>query len=327
MINLQAACAVLAVFFCGQSPEIFLNNPLFDGLYFCKMFQDRVVLKVVDEAHMIYSWGLVESGQWKKNVAHKRNEDRGFFRPSYGKLGSRLMATDCSPILLMSATCRPVAIQAILESLKLSSSNIKILRGELTRPEIRLIRVPMQRPLSSAEDLLRVIPKKLDVCDSEVAQMLVYSQTQNNTLTALRKLNKARGTPEDADNGNSTYARRFHAATGPEDKKARVDDYTEGKFRVMSCTMALGMGQNWNCCRQVIVMGDGDPSNTLQMLGQCGRDGRPGLGIMFVEQNRKGGRNSVQDFDHLLTWTDNDRMDALRITPVCLRVAFTVDNM
>lgn len=195
-----------------------------------------------------------------------------------------------------------------------------------TRAEIQLMRVYMRRPLLTAQDLLRVIPKNTDVSDSEVAPMLVYSQTQNDTLTALRTLNQARGTPEDADNGTSTYARRFHAATGPNDKKSRVDDFASGKFRVMSCTMALGMGQNWNCCRQVIVMGDGDPSNTLQMLGRCGRDGRPGLGIMFVEEKRTAGRNSVADFGGLKVWSDDDRMDALRITPVCLRVAFTVDN-
>lgn len=84
----------------------------------------------------------------------------------------------------------------------------------------------------------------------------------------------------------------------------------------MSCTMALGMGQNWDCCRYVVVMGDGDPSNTLQMLGRAGRDRRPGLGLMFLEEKRAGGRNSVRAFDGLTEQTDDDWLDALRITPV-----------
>lgn len=267
---------------------------------------------------MIYSWGMVESGKHRKLVAHHRNPDRGFFRPSYGQLGSRLMATDNVPILLMSATCRPVAVEAIMSSLKLTQSNLTMLQGELNRPELRFMRVYLQRPLSSAEDLLRVTPDRSDVPDKSVPQMLVYSGSQNNTLTALRILCRARGTPEDADNGKSSYCQRFHASTGPLDKKDRIADYAAGKFRVMSCTMALGMGQNWDCCRYVVVMGDGDPSNTLQMLGRAGRDRRPGLGLMFLEEKRAGGRNSVRAFDGLTEQTDDDRLDALRITPVCL---------
>lgn len=110
--------------------------------------------------------------------------------------------------------------------------------------------------------------------------------------------------------------------------KDQIADYAAGNFRVMSCTMALGMGQNWDCCWYVVVMGDGDPSSTLQMLGRAGRDRRPGLGLMFWEEKRAGGRNSVKEFDGLTLQTDNDRLDAdLRITPVCLRIAFKVDNM
>lgn len=283
-------------------------------------------MKVVDEAHMIYSWGLVESGKSKKLVAHGKNPDRGIFCPSYGQLGNRLMVADNVPILLMSATCRPVAVDAILASLKLTNSNITMLRGELTRPELRFIRVNLQRPLSSAEDLLRITPLASDVPDECIPQMLVYSGVQNDTLTALRVLNRGRGTPEDADNGKSRFAQCFHAATGQLDKKDRVAGYAAGDFKVMSCTMALGMGQNWDCCRYVVVLGDGDPSNTLQMLGRAGRDRRPGLGIIFVQKYRAGGKNNIEEYDGLANQTDDDRLDALRITPVCLRIAFTVDN-
>lgn len=310
-----------------QSPEIFLNNPLFDGLYTCDDFQDRLVLKVVDEAHMIYSWGLVESGKAKFCVAHKKNPDRGSFRPLYGQLGPRFLVTDKAPMLLMSATCRPLAISAILDSLKLTRSNVKILQGELTRPEIRLMRVFLQRPVSSAEDLLRVIPNSSDIPDKDVAQMLVYSGTQNDTLTSLRVIHKARGTPEGANDGNSTFAQRFHACTGPKDKKDRVEDFSNGLFRCIACTMALGMGQNWSCCRWVIVMGDGDPSDTFQMLGRCGRDGRPGLGIVFVPENRQGGNNTVESINRLAIQNDDERMDAFRKTECCLRAAFAVDTM
>lgn len=137
------------------------------------MFRDRLILKVVDEAHMIYSWGLVESGWSKKSAAHSKSQDRGCFRPSYGHLGTRLLPTDNVPLLLMSATCRPIAIQAIMTSLKLTENNLVILRGELTRPEIRFIRVYMDHSLASAKDLLHIIPNLSDVPDINFPQSLV----------------------------------------------------------------------------------------------------------------------------------------------------------
>ncbi|EFP89955.1 uncharacterized protein PGTG_16243 [Puccinia graminis f. sp. tritici CRL 75-36-700-3] len=104
--------------FVYLSPEIFLNSKLWDRIYFSDKFQQRLGLVVVDEAHMVYE-------------------------PSYGNLGGHLMTRNNMPILLMSATCRPVAIKAIRKSLKLPEETLWMLRGELTRPEIRFIRVTM----------------------------------------------------------------------------------------------------------------------------------------------------------------------------------------
>jgi len=71
----------------AQSPEVFLNNSLFTELYFSHEFQSRLVLIVIDEAHMIYVWGLVECGKAKLFSVRDRLQDYGIFRPSYGKLG------------------------------------------------------------------------------------------------------------------------------------------------------------------------------------------------------------------------------------------------
>ncbi|KNE90859.1 hypothetical protein PSTG_15725, partial [Puccinia striiformis f. sp. tritici PST-78] len=55
--------------------------------------------------------------------------------------------------------------------------------------------------------------------------------------------------------------------------------------------MALGLGQNWKRVRKVVHMGKGDPASTSQMIGRCGRDGRPGLAVLFVEKTRRKGKN------------------------------------
>ncbi|KAH9823426.1 hypothetical protein DFH28DRAFT_1118834 [Melampsora americana] len=39
----------------------------------------------------------------------------------------------------------------------------------------------------------------------------------------------------------------------------------------MTCTTALGMGEDWQWVRQVIVMGQSDPTDMLKMAGKDGQ--------------------------------------------------------
>ncbi|KAH9446746.1 hypothetical protein Pst134EA_030652 [Puccinia striiformis f. sp. tritici] len=172
--------------FVYLSPEIFLNSKMFQMVYYSSEFQNRLALVVVDESHMIYIWDLVESGPAGKSIsAHFRHEDYGIFRPSYGKLGPQLLFRNDAPLLLLSATCRPVAVEAIKKSLKLTDDNLVMLRGELTRPEIRIVRVPMANSLASSLDAVKVYPSQQDVPDDQMVPSLVYSGSRNRTMTVL----------------------------------------------------------------------------------------------------------------------------------------------
>ncbi|KAH9456485.1 hypothetical protein Pst134EB_012683 [Puccinia striiformis f. sp. tritici] len=202
-----------------------------------------------------------------------------------------------------------------------------MLRGELTRPEIRIVRVPMANSLASSLDAVKVYPSQQDVPDDQMVPSLVYSGSRNWTMTVLEVIDRARETPGGAYVPNSTCARRFHSCTGDEDKVSCIDDFALGKFPVISCTMALGLGQNWKRVRMVVHMGRGDPASICQMVGRCGRDGKLGLAVLFMEKNRRGGKNHIDMFRRGAVQTDLDRMDALAITPLCLRVAFSLDNL
>ncbi|KAH9807956.1 hypothetical protein DFH28DRAFT_1227700 [Melampsora americana] len=316
--------------FIYLSPEIFLNSALFTMLYFHPTFQKRLALKVIDEAHLIYCWGLVASGSAKNLSCFKSLQDRGVFRPSYGNLCGRFLATDHAPILLMSATCRPKAMDAIKKNLRLTNYNLAVRMAELVRPEIRLIRMSMKFPLKYAKDLHSFFGLAKMVPNAEVPPTLIYSGTQNGTWETLSAINEARGHPELSLDGQSPFARRYHAATGTDDKIDRADNFVDLLYSVICCTMALGLGQNWKIVRRVIVMGRTEPSAVAQMIGRCGRDGRPGVGVLLVEEKRggAGAKNHIKDFLSVSTnhMSDDERMDALAITPVCLRVAMAVDN-
>lgn len=59
-----------------------------------------------------------------------------------------------------------------------------------------------------------------------------------------------------------------------------------GNFPLISCTMALGLGQNCKRVQMVAHFVWGDLAAIGQMIGRCGRDGKPGLAVMLVEKTR-----------------------------------------
>ncbi|KNZ51875.1 hypothetical protein VP01_3779g2 [Puccinia sorghi] len=90
-------------------------------------------------------WGFVASGTSKTSTsAHFRFKDYGIFRPTRGKLGPQLIFQNNKPLLLLSATFWPVAVEAINISLKMTKQTVDILRGELTWPKICMIQLPMK---------------------------------------------------------------------------------------------------------------------------------------------------------------------------------------
>ncbi|EHS63985.1 uncharacterized protein PGTG_21988 [Puccinia graminis f. sp. tritici CRL 75-36-700-3] len=236
------------------------------------------------------------------------------------------MATNNIPVLLLSATCRPVAVSAITSSLMLQPSDIQMIDGELTRPEIRLIRVTMKSTLSSCDDLLRLFAPYTVTSARETVPMIIYSGTRNRTFQVMKVVNEARNTPHHEYDPNDQFIRRYHSVNSDEDKARVMDDFGGGKVPVISATMALGLGQNLKRVRCVVHMGRGDPSAIGQMVGRCGRDGNVGLGLLFMEPTRKNGRNSVAEFTPGLEQNDDMRMDALAVTSVCLRIALNLDN-
>ncbi|KAA1107539.1 ATP-dependent DNA helicase sgs1 [Puccinia graminis f. sp. tritici] len=185
----------------------------------------------------------------------------------------------------------------------------------------------MKHSLKSNLDLLAAFPSNDQTATDDLVPTLIYSGTRARTFTVLEVLDMARKTPDACRNAKNMFARRYHSSTGDKDKEDCVRDFADGRFPIISATMALGLGQNWKRVRSVIHMGRGDPANICQMIGRCGRDGAGGLAVLFMESNRKGGKNVPGDFTEGDIQSDNDRMDALVITPVCLRVAlYSMDN-
>ncbi|KAH9461825.1 hypothetical protein Pst134EB_005744 [Puccinia striiformis f. sp. tritici] len=153
-----------------------------------------------------------------------------------------------------------------------------------------------------------------------------YSGTRNATFQVMKVVNEAHLTRKHEYDPVNGFIRRYHSCTGDEDKEANMADYADTKFPIMSSTMALGLGQNLKRVRCVIHMGRGDPASIAQMVGRCGRDGKPGLALLFMEATRKNGKNNVAAFDPKACQGEDNRMDALAVGGTCIRVSFAMDS-
>ncbi|POV94560.1 hypothetical protein PSTT_16782 [Puccinia striiformis] len=275
--------------FVYLSPEVLLNSSLFAEMFFSPEFQNILGLIVIDKAHMIFLWGLVASRQSKNMSVFTRHEDRAVFRIAYGNIGTRLMSTNHVPVLMLSATCRPIAVDSIIKNLMLQPWEVTMLNGELTRPEIQFIQVQMKSTLKSCDDLLRVFAPHTIVPANKTVPTIIYSGTRNATFQVMKVVNEAHLTRKHEYDPVDGFIRRYHSCTGDEDKEANMADYADAKFPIMSSTMALGLGQNLKRVRCVIHMGRGDPASIAQMVGRCGRDGKPGLALFFMEATPVGG--------------------------------------
>ncbi|KAA1114530.1 hypothetical protein PGT21_012762 [Puccinia graminis f. sp. tritici] len=180
--------------FVYLSPEVFLNSLLFTELFFSDAFQAILALIVVDEAHMVYLWGLVASKQSKTLIIFACLEDQAIFWPAYGNIGTRLMATDNIPLLLLSSTCRPEAVAAITTRLMLQPSKLSMIDGELTHSEIWFTHIYMDSTLSLCDDLLRIFAPHTTTPAHLAIPTIIYSGTRNQTFQVMKVVNKAQHT-------------------------------------------------------------------------------------------------------------------------------------
>lgn len=184
------------------------------------------------------------------------------------------------------ATCRPIAVDVILRSLKLQPSDIKMINGELTRPEICIMRIRMISTLS--------LP--MTSCVS-----LPHIRRLQPKILFRPWYTLARGMPP------SRWWRWLTRQGGQSSMSTTPSIILSGVF-----TLSPMMRTSWPTCRTwlkgnslwfppqwrgdlvslkhvrcVIHMGRGNPASIVQMVGRCGRGGNCGLALASTEEGEK----------------------------------------
>jgi hypothetical protein len=122
-----------------------------------------------------------------------------------------------------------VAIKSILENLNITKDNITFVRAELTRPEIRILRLTMLHCLELDHDLIPIIEQQV-THSKDIAPMLNYLGQRNATLQVMKNVSKSHGTPGAEYNPWSSMILCYHTNTGNYAKGGQSKPLPVGSF-------------------------------------------------------------------------------------------------
>jgi ATP-dependent DNA helicase RecQ len=196
----------------------------------------RPGLFVIDEAHLISEWG----------------ED---FRPDYLRLGAQADALDAPVRLALTATAAPPVREQIARRLELRTPEVVI--GDFDRPQIEL---SVHRVRSPEEKQREIEQAAAEFRGSGI----VYAATHAGAEAARDTLATA---------GHAVTL--YHAGLSTAARREAMTAFLEGSSRIISATVAFGMGIDKPDVRWVL---HAEPPVSLdayyQELGRGGRDGQ-----------------------------------------------------
>lgn len=200
-----------------------------------------VIQLVVDEAHLIHTWGRD-------------------FREGYRQLGSLRDAFPSSPVLALTATATKSIRQGILTELRMEEGHFEEQRLPLVRRRLFLQRKQVAR--GNFESRFAALLSFIEGREGQPG--IIFCATRKETEKVAKELRAQ----------TSRKARAYHAGLKDAKRRAVQNAFVlRNRCEVVAATVAFGMGVNKKNVRWVVHFGlPASLEGYVQEVGRAGRD-------------------------------------------------------
>ena len=203
------------------NPEVALDRKgAFEKLWHKKMFLDRVLCVVWDEAHCVSAWSGFREGY--QHAERLRN--------SVKKTVPRHI-----PFLLPSAMLPTPVLNAVCGRLQVDQSKARLIHMSNDRPNIFLTVRKIRHSLSSYRDLTDLLVPANWQPGHRIPKFLVFFDSKREAIAAADAL-RARLPKE-----YRTKVVWFNSDSTPTFREAATEDLKRGGYYGLMCTDAFGM--------------------------------------------------------------------------------------
>lgn len=237
-----------------------------------KIYQDRLIGIVVDEAHCVVEWGTSSN-----------NKRKTAFRVWYSKLNELKSLIGCDiPFLALTATATKKTKQKIFDILEIS--NPYEISEDPNRPNILYAVEKMDGTIT---DQFLFLVNELKEHGRRTIRTIIYCQTIKQCSIIFNVLNVQLGPKIFCDGSTEPQMRlceMMHSCSPESVKNHVLNQFSDAHshLRVLIATTAYGMGVNSKNVTRVIHFG---PSKSveayMQESGRCGRNGEPSKAVLL----------------------------------------------